>query len=148
MTELCQLLCKCRRALHLIQWTTGLTASEDGHIHHLVLVMEDDMRMAVWLGDPDDLVPCLVLLEDPVGQCESQEKSRGIKEQFVVCQFIQKMQGSGRTRCSVVLFPRQEAILLLSWKILVALDIVTVHIDHNLRLSVSPPNPDFRILSE
>ena len=84
MTELCQLLCKCRRALHLIQWTTGLTASEDGHIQHLVLVMEDDMRMAVWSGDPDDLVPCLVLLEGPIGQCECQEKGCSIKEQLVV----------------------------------------------------------------
>ena len=90
-TELYQLLCKCRRALHLIQWTTRLTASEDGHIQHLVLVREDDVRMAVWLGDPHDLVPRLVLLEDPVSQCESQEKGRSVKEQFVVCQFIQKM---------------------------------------------------------
>ena len=80
MTELYQLLCKCRRTLHLIQWTAGLAASKDGHIQHLVLVIEDDMRMAIWSGDLDDLVPRLVLLEDLIGQCESQEEGRSIKE--------------------------------------------------------------------
>ena len=80
MTELYQLLCKCRRTLHLIQWTAGLAASKNGHIQHLVLVIEDDMRMAVGSGDLDDLVPRLVLLEDPIGQCESQEEGRSIEE--------------------------------------------------------------------
>ena len=80
MTELYQLLYKCRRTLHLIQWTAGLVASEDRHIQHLVLVMEHDIRIAVRSGDLDDLVPRLVLLKDPIGQCESQEEGRSIKE--------------------------------------------------------------------
>ena len=38
------------------------------------------MRIAVRLGDLDDLVPRLVLLKDLIGQCESQEEGYSIKE--------------------------------------------------------------------